>query len=442
MTDKAVLVDSDGRPIAPGSLSWRGVKAGPELVAAARHLAYRNGRVIEHDDTAIYASGVAARIDFPFGSSEPNAAAVATALLGELSEDANAETGSIPVALGALSFDPKRKGSLLVPRFSVVSDRGRGDYAVAVDLKSEDARREPLGEENSWFKQDTELADDPAPDRFEIASRRSEDDYRDRVRAAVAAIRAGELEKVVLARELSITANRAFRQRDLVARLRGLHPMCAVFAVDGFIGATPELLVSRRGHTIASRPLAGTVPRKAEAADDAALVAKMRASAKENSEHRFVVDDVVRTFKRYATDLEASAAPEVFQLANVTHLATSLKARLDDRQGRAPVPGAFELALELHPTSAVAGTPRDIALSYLERFEAIDRERYAGPVGWVDANGDGEWWIGIRSALVDGQRARLIAGAGIVADSDPDSELEETTAKFEALVAAFTNNAG
>jgi len=435
MTDRAILVNGDGGVISPGSLSSHSVKIGPEVASAARLAAYRRGRVIEHDDTAVYAFGVGARIEFPRGPSHQDAASSATTLLKTMFRDDGADAQIAPLAIGALCFDPHQKASLLVPQLTIVSDPLRGDHAITVGRAGESTGHERLLEESHFSKDESDDEKGRAPDRFDITSRRTEDDYRRRVGAAVKAIRAGKLDKVVLARELSITANRAFRQADLLSRLRSLHPMCAVFAIDGFIGATPELLVSRQGRKIASRPLAGTVPRRRNAADDAALVAQMLASSKENSEHRFVVDDVVRTFESYATDIQAPVVPEIFQLTNVTHLATPLNATLDGES----VPGAFELAVELHPTSAVAGTPRDVALQYLARHEAIDRDRYAGPVGWVDANGDGEWWIGIRSAIVNTASARLIAGAGIVADSDPDAELEETTAKFEALLAAFTS---
>lgn len=434
MSAPARLVDHEGHMIAPGALCWRAEKIGPECVSSARRSAYREGRVIEHDDMALFAFGVAARVELPGGLAEPEAARTASALVSAIVDDKHTSTIGLPLAIGALDFGRERPGSLVVPRVAVVSDRRGEDHAIVVWPSG----HEPPGA--IAFDGDDSSASgvDEPPDDFVVASTRSEEDYLARVHKARDAVRAGDLDKVVLARELLIGANRPFRRRDIVKRLRASHPTCAVFAIDGFLGATPELLITRRGRTITSRPLAGTVPRRPDAADDAALVARLRVSTKENSEHRFVVDDVVATFTRHTEPFDVPETPELYRLANVTHLATPLRATLAEALATL-APSAFELAAELHPTSAVAGSPRDTALEYLRRNEGLDRDRYGGPVGWVDAAGDGEWWIAIRSAFVDGARARLIAGAGIVADSEPDAELEETAAKFEALLTAFTN---
>jgi menaquinone-specific isochorismate synthase len=256
-----------------------------------------------------------------------------------------------------------------------------------------------------------------------------------RVRAALAEIKSGRLDKVVLAREVTVHANRALRQADLVGRLRALHPSCATFAIDGFIGASPELLISRRGAEIASQPLAGTAARSGDLDTDRRAEKALLASAKERSEHRVVVDTIASALAPVVEHLEVPKEPTIFELRNVSHLGTLVTGMLAKRDGGS-WPSALELVGLLHPTPAVAGTPVDLAIEYLAKLEEIDRDRYAGPVGWVDANGDGEWHLGIRSAIVAGSSARLFAGVGIVADSDPEAELAETQLKLQAFLAA------
>ncbi|MFZ0059544.1 MAG: isochorismate synthase [Acidimicrobiales bacterium] len=437
MSTPARLTGSDGKQLAAGALHWRGARLGPDLVAAARRFAFRHGRVIERDGAAVLTWDVAAQIEFPRGTAEPGAAERAHGLLAAIPGHNDAGMRPGPLALGALPFDAAAPGALVIPGLAVVVAEG-GDAAVVAVGRNEHI---PPPVESLQLAitaaDDAENRDGEAPDRFRVDSVRPHEDFLTRVGAARDAIRAGELDKVVLAREVAIVANRRFRQHDLLERIRALHPACAAFALDGFVGASPELLVRRRDRVIASRPLAGTVARSGNLDEDARLAAGLLASPKDRLEHRYVVDAIAATFARHADDIVVPSAPEFLALRNVTHLATPVSATLRANRPGGHLPNALALAVELHPTPAVGGTPRAAALEYLRRNEKLDRGRFAGPVGWFDVSGDGEWWIGIRSALVDGRRARLFAGVGIVDGSDPVLELAETQLKFQALLAAF-----
>ena len=272
------------------------------------------------------------------------------------------------------------------------------------------------------------------PDEFRLASARPHQDFLDRVSAVLAEIAAGSLDKLVLAREVTVHANRPLRQADLLGRLRALHPSCTAFAVDGFLGATPELLLARCGARITSVPLAGTAARSGDPGSDRRAEAALLASVKERAEHRVVVDAISSALAPVVEQLEVPDGPVIRELRNVSHLGTSITGKLAKRDGS--YPSALELVGLLHPPPAVAGTPVDLALDYLAKLEELDRDRYAGPVGWVDARGDGEWYLGIRSAIVEGSSARLFAGVGIVADSEPAAELAETQLKLQAFLAA------
>jgi menaquinone-specific isochorismate synthase len=254
------------------------------------------------------------------------------------------------------------------------------------------------------------------------------------VAEAISRVEAGELGKVVLARQVDVRANRPFVIPDVLSRLRALYPTCMVFRIGGFIGASPELLIERRGDRVSSHPLAGTIGRSGDLATDAALIAGLLASPKQRREHAYVIEGLRRSLAPVCTDLEVPDKPVVLELRNVSHLATRLTGVLSPGPH---VPTALELVARVHPTPAVGGTPTDAAVAYIGEVEGFDRGRYAGPVGWMDASGDGSWAIGLRSAEVDGDRAALYAGVGLVAGSRPGSELEETQLKLQALLAAM-----
>jgi menaquinone-specific isochorismate synthase len=207
-----------------------------------------------------------------------------------------------------------------------------------------------------------------------------------------------------------------------------------VFSIEGFVGASPELLLRRTADTVESHPLAGTVARSGDAHADQALVAGLLASPKTRYEHQVVIDALRDGLAPFCDELSIPSEPTVLGLRNVSHLATHITGHLAPA-GR--VPTALELVARLHPTPAVGGMPTEGAVAYMQKVEGFERGRYAGPVGWVDGRGDGAWAVGIRCADVSGATARLYAGNGIVVGSDPSDELAETQLKLQALLAAL-----
>jgi menaquinone-specific isochorismate synthase len=267
--------------------------------------------------------------------------------------------------------------------------------------------------------------------RFTVEARQGLDEWDAMVTAALALVETNELEKVVLAREVVIEADAPFEPATIIERLRATQPDCIVYASGGFVGATPELLVRRTGSDVVSQPMAGTVPRAASPEEDRRSIARLVSSVKESREHRLVVDAVAGELARWCDGVVAGE-PEPIRLTSVTHLTTRISGRLRHRDS-----SAVDLALALHPTPAVNGSPRDAAFAAIARLERFDRGSYGGPVGWVDGRGDGEFAVAIRGASLDGTSARLLAGAGIVAGSDPDAEWAETQAKLEPMLRAL-----
>jgi menaquinone-specific isochorismate synthase len=350
-------------------------------------------------------------------------AEIAGALAAITSRDDVGLPGSGPVAIVSLGFDPEVDSSVVVvPRVVLGRREGRSWLTLvnppgAVEVPA--LRRRPVAAATT-------------PPATLAASVPSEQEWGGAVAETVAAIRGGAVDKVVLARALDVTAPSTIDPRAVAARLARRFPSCFTFVCDGLVGASPELLVRRVGRHAESIVLAGTVRRGRDAEEDAALEHGLLASAKDAVEHRIAADSVREAFSALAVEVVSDPAPQLLRLANVSHLATHVEAWL----GAAP-PTALELVARLHPTAAVGGTPRAEALAMISRLEAAPRGRYAGPVGWMDAKGDGEFAIALRCAQLSGDTARLWAGAGIVAASDPDAEVAETTAKFDAVLSAL-----
>ena len=248
------------------------------------------------------------------------------------------------------------------------------------------------------------------------------------VAEAVRRISDGDLEKVVLARDLMATADHDIDVRWPLSRLAETYPMCWTFHVDGLFGATPEMLVRRERGLVTSRVLAGTIRRTGDDARDLALAATLARSSKDLEEHEYAVRSVADALAPHCSSMNVPEAPFVLHLPNVMHLATDVAGVIHDAGD--PSATSLDLAEALHPSAAVGGTPTDVARRLITEIEGMDRGRYAGPVGWMDASGDGEWGLALRSAEIAGDRVRLFAGCGIVADSDPASELAEGQAKF------------
>jgi len=333
------------------------------------------------------------------------------------SELAEGPSGSGLVAFGSFVFDPDSaaRSTLVVPATVV----GRRDGRSWVTRIGPDV--------------DVAVLPSPgAPPRPPVGVRYAEgalstDAWQAAVCQAVRRIGAGELEKVVLARDLLVSAAAEIDPRFLVARLAQRYASCWTYLVDDLVGATPEMLVRREGGRVTSRVLAGTIRRTAPADGHLDPGAVLAQSGKDLEEHAYAVASVARSLAPFCSDLDVPATPYVLELPNVLHLATDVTAVAR------PGSTALALAAALHPSAAVCGTPTPAARSLIAELEHLDRERYAGPVGWVDAHGDGEWGIALRCGQLDEtdrRRMRLYAGCGIVAGSDPAAELAESVAKL------------
>jgi menaquinone-specific isochorismate synthase len=326
--------------------------------------------------------------------------------------------GCGPVAFGSFAFaDSPGTSALIVPEVVVGHRDGRW-WVTAVGLAGEipPAPRLPV----------------PAPPR-----RPGEVTYADGslsgaewtaiVADAVRRISAGDLEKVVLARDLLAEVHAPLDPRWPLDRLAERYPGCWTFCVDGLLGATPELLVRRERGLVTSRVLAGTIQRSGDDARDLALAASLARSSKDLEEHEYAVRSVADVLTPSCSSMNVPEAPFVLHLPNVMHLATDITGVAS---GSAT---SLALAAALHPSAAVGGTPTAAALALIDEIEQLDRGRYSGPVGWIDRDGDGEWGIALRCAQVDPSdpsRLRLFAGCGIVAGSDPQAELAESVAKL------------
>lgn len=254
----------------------------------------------------------------------------------------------------------------------------------------------------------------------------SADEYAQAVSATIARIQSGEVDKVVFAREKRVTTTEPIDERTIISDLLEQYPDCWVYAVDGLVGATPELLVSVNDGVAHSRVLAGTISHAAEFVDDALLE-----SAKDLREHRVAVNSVVDVLSRLGTTT-ADAEPHLLSLSNVAHLASEVHTELGFAANALQISGA------LHPTAALGGAPRDKALEIIRELEGIDRDRYGAPVGWLGASDNGEWCVALRCVRVDGETAaRAWAGGGIMADSEISAEFAETEAKFAPIMHAF-----
>lgn len=324
--------------------------------------------------------------------------------------------GTGPIAFVSATFDDRSSGSVLVVPEVVLGRSGDRWFETSVDGAG------PVPRDSSvWPVDRPRYAGASIPD---VA-------WLEAVAAALDLIEGGVLSKVVLARDYAVWSKVRFDPRRILERLRARFPECFVFSVDGLVGASPELLIRRFGSRVESVPLAGSIRRSPDAAEDARLGRELLCSDKDRAEHEMAAASVGRVLERICDHLERSPVPELLRLANVQHLAT----RFEGRMSR-PV-SVLELTGLLHPTAAVGGVPSERAVEVIRRLEGMDRGRYAGPVGWIDRSGQGEMAIALRCAELSGARARLFAGAGIVAGSLPESELEETRLKLEAMLTAL-----
>ncbi|MFZ2015274.1 MAG: isochorismate synthase [Nocardioides sp.] len=328
----------------------------------------------------------------------------------DIRDDVN-EPGSGLVCFGSFAFADEPGDSVLTVPQVVVGRRAGRTWLTLVDDASYDGPTDAP----------------PAPEDVVFADGAMDGERWMLVVAdAVRRISAGALEKVVLARDLIATAAADIDVRWPLTRLARTYPMCWTFHVDGLFGATPEMLVRRERGLVTSRVLAGTIRRTGDDERDLALAAALARSSKDHEEHEYAVRSVADALEPHCSSMNVPETPFVLHLPNVMHLASDVAGVIHD----AGTVSSLQLAASLHPSAAVGGTPTPDAVRLIGEIEGMDRGRYAGPVGWMDTTGDGEWGIALRSAEVSGNTVRLFAGCGIVADSDPEAELAESQAKL------------
>jgi menaquinone-specific isochorismate synthase len=389
----------------------------PELIA---RLPATGGVAWIREGEGFIGWGEAARVRVGTGGRFQRAAAVVEELLGTAEvHNAVGGWGTGPLAFGSFAFDPDSAASaLVIPAVIIGVSEGRawltrtGRGAADIETHADGGTVAKAGSEPGAL---------------------DESSFTRAVEAARDAIRNGRLDKVVLSLQVLATSASPIDQRRVLARLAREYPECYTFAFDSFVGASPELLVRREGRALRSQPLAGSSRRGANPEEDAELGAALLASTKDRWEHDLAVVTVVEALHPLCRTLRIDPEPSLLRLANVQHLATEVVGQLSGD----PVPDALSIAGAVHPTAAVCGTPSRKALALIRELEGPNRGRYAGPVGWVDARGDGEWAIALRCAELSGATARLFAGCGIVAQSDPGAELEEARLKLQPIRSAL-----
>lgn len=400
----------------------------PDLRARTRRLdrdidplavAGADGFLFSRDRVGFAGRGIAARVD------RDDIAGVLAGI--EVVSDEVDRPGSGPIAFGALPFTPGAPAELTIPEV-VVGRGGDGTRWVTTVWPTDVDEPDPAAILDRRIA-DTAGPPPPGPSEFTVRSDRPPAEWIASVAEATARIRAGELDKVVLARRISVEADSDIPVDLVLLRLSRAFPDCFLYLVDGICGASPELLVGRAGDVVQSHPMAGSAPRRGDPAEDRRLAANLLASSTYRHEHQVTVDAVHDGLLGFSSYVDYEPEPSVVALANVQHLATRVEGRLSH-----PPASVLELVDALHPTPAVCGRPRDAALAVIDELEGLDRDRYAGAVGWVDAAGNGRFAIALRGATIEGRSAGVIAGVGLVGDSDPDTELIETRAKLQAML--------
>lgn len=344
----------------------------------------------------------------------------AVAFLAGIDHDDRVGGTNGPIALGALPFLPDSPAELVVPAVIVGKDAGGRTWVTRIDGADDELvpPHEPTPVAASWsIRPGVEI-----------------DHYLAAVAAARDAVRAGRMDKAVIARPIDVESDRPIDVHAVLRRLKATFGSSHRFSIDGFIGASPELLVGVDGDVVSSFPLAGTTRTTGDPVLDAQLAAQLQASPKNRIEHRAAIEMVRDTLLPFCSYLDWAPEPEIVKVANVQHLGSRAEGMLSQ-----PAASVIELVRALQPTPAVGGYPRDVAIDLITDVEGFQRGVYGGTVGWCDANGDGRWAVSLRCAELSDDRhaARLVAGGGIVADSEPLAELAETQAKFQAMLSAL-----
>lgn len=375
-------------------------------------IAAGDGVLFVRDGVGIAGRGVAARV-----SPED-----AVAVLGSI-EHEDHTAGRSPIALGWVPFRPGDVGEMIIPALVVGTAPDGSQWITRIEGGAEPPP-------------DLTAAPRPSPraQGFTVGPLTPVERYLGAVSTARDAVRSGRLTKAVIAREVTVSSEQPIDLHAVLLRLRASFGSSHRYSFDGLIGASPELLVQVDGSVVRSHPLAGTAPRSGDPATDARVAAELIASTKDQVEHRVVIDMIHDTLLPWCSYLDWEPEPSIVTVANVQHLGTAMEGHLSE-----PRPHVIELVRALCPTPALGGFPRAEALELISRVEGFDRGRYGGAVGWFDAEGNGTWAVTIRCAeLSDDRRsARLVAGGGIVAASDPLAELAETQAKLQAMLSAI-----
>ncbi len=373
--------------------------------------AHSDGYLFVRDGVGVAGQGCAARI----------ASSNASEFLASIDQDTNTESvGSGVILLGCVPFTRGEAHSFVLPAVTLSKDSEGHAWITTIDGASPDLEARTGATESA--------------SSYGVRPGVDVERYLAAVATARDAVRNGELIKVVIARDVIVESSNPIEIHALLTRLRSSFGSSYRYSFEGFVGASPELLLAINGSEISSHPLAGTTRRTGDPKTDAALAADLLASAKNQIEHRVVVDMVHDTLLPWCSYLDEEPEPSIVAVANVQHLGTHMSGILSQ-----PAPNILDLVYALSPTPALGGHPRHEALELIAQHEGFDRGRYGGAVGWMDSRGNGTWAVAIRCAELspDRRTARLFAGGGIVADSDPLSELAETQAKLQAMLAAI-----
>jgi len=330
-------------------------------------------------------------------------------------------TGTGPILFTSFSFSPADVSVLIIPQVIVGKKAGKSWITWIGSSPQPVLNETPPEHTSNVVTWDTNRDADTA--------------WKSRVSIAVDRIQSGELEKVVLARDFTGVATQKIEVRSILRKLSVDYPSTWCFAVDGLVGATPELLLRLSRKMVTSRVLAGTISKTGNDERDLALAASLARSSKDLEEHEYAVRSVAEALEPFCTSTNVPESPFVLHLANVMHLATDVTGALAEKLTHVD---AFTILEQLHPSAAVCGTPRDKAADLISEIESLSRGRYAGPVGWIDAAGDGELGIALRCGQIEENSIRIFAGCGIVAGSDPAKELAESEAKLVPMRSALS----
>ena len=332
-------------------------------------------------------------------------------------------SGTGPVLFTSFSFDRNQESVLVIPKI-IVGQKGANSWITWIGSAAQ--------------PQLAETVPALAPSTFTFSDGTlTADEWKKRVTEVINRVNTNGVDKVVLARDIVANSDSEIDARPILKTLSSEYPSTWVFSVDGLVGATPELLLRLSRGMVTSRVLAGTIPKTGDDEKDLALAASLARSSKDLEEHEYAVRSVADALDPFCSSTNVPESPFVLHLANVMHLATDVTGALIESKQHVD---AFSLLKNLHPSAAVCGTPRNLAFDVIDEIEGMDRGRYAGPVGWIDASGDGELGIALRCGQITDRKIRIFAGCGIVAGSIPDKEVEESNAKMIPMKSALLND--